>query len=205
MRGKTNSVSVSGGSTESSLKKLFDTTKNMNNLFYDYKGTSIDGIFNYDDTENVNQMKATFSRCDNLTSIPLFNTGKVTNMGETFYSCSALLNIPLFNTSNVTSMSNTFAYCSTLTSIPALDVSKVGYFNNTFAGCSKLTAIHMTGMKSSFNISSSTKLTTEGLHEIINNLATVTSTQTLTMGSTNLAKVSEEYVAIATNKGWTLA
>ena len=60
-------------------------------------------------------------------------------------------------------------------------------------------------MKVNFNISSSTLFTREALVEILNNLATVTSTKTLTMGSTNLAKLTDEDKAIATNKGWTLA
>ena len=63
----------------------------------------------------------------------------------------------------------------------------------------------MYGMKVDFDISSSTKFTREALVEILNNLATVTSTQTLTMRSTNLAKLTDEDKAIATGKGWTLA
>jgi hypothetical protein len=39
---------------------------------------------------------------------------------------------------------------------------------------------------------------------IINNLMTVTSTKTLTLGATNLAKLTADEVAIATNKGWTV-
>ena len=39
----------------------------------------------------------------------------------------------------------------------------------------------------------------------INNLPTISTTKTLILGSTNLAKLSEEEKAIATNKGWTLA
>lgn len=74
-----------------------------------------------------------------------------------------------------------------------------------FYDCSNLTEIHMTGMKVSFDIASSTKFTRDALVEILNNLATVTSTKTLTMGSTNLAKLTDEDKAIATNKGWTLA
>lgn len=62
----------------------------------------------------------------------------------------------------------------------------------------------MTGMKVSFSISASTKFTREALVEIIGNLATVTSTKTLTMGSTNLAKLTDDDKAVATGKGWTL-
>ena len=39
---------------------------------------------------------------------------------------------------------------------------------------------------------------------IINNLKVVTNSQKLTIGSANLAKLTDEQIAIATNKGWTL-
>ena len=109
------------------------------------------------------------------------------------------------DTSNVTSMSYMFYDCINLTSIPQLDTSNATSMSNIFYNCDKLKEIHMTGMKVSFDIHFSTLFTREALLEIINNLATVTSTQTLTMGSTNLAKLTDQDKAIATNKGWTLA
>ena len=39
---------------------------------------------------------------------------------------------------------------------------------------------------------------------IINNLNTVTTTQTLKLGSTNLAKLNPDEIKIATDKGWTV-
>jgi hypothetical protein len=56
----------------------------------------------------------------------------------------------------------------------------------------------------SLNFSYCAYLTHDSLMSIINNLATVTSTKTLTLGTTNLAKLSDEEKAIATNKGWTV-
>lgn len=60
-------------------------------------------------------------------------------------------------------------------------------------------------MKVNFDIHYSTLLDREALLVILNNLSTVTSTRTLTMGSTLLAKLTDEDKTIATNKGWTLA
>ena len=48
-------------------------------------------------------------------------------------------------------------------------------------------------------------LTHDSLMSIINGLAVVETTQTLTLGTTNLAKLTDEEKAIATEKGWTLA
>lgn len=145
-----------------------------------------------------------FSDCENLTTIPQLNTSSVTDMSLMFQNCTKLTTVPLLNTSNVKTMQYMFNNCRNLTEIPAFDVSNVTNFSDAFTNCSSLTAIHMTGMKKSFNISYSTLFTTEALHEIIDNLANASS-QRLTMGSTNLAKVSSEYRSKATNKGWTLA
>ena len=121
-----------------------------------------------------------------------------------FYKCLKLTSIPALDTSNVTNMTSMFYNCLKLTSIPALDTSKVTSMTYMFYNCPSLTEIHMTGMSVDFNISDSTQFTESALVEILNNLATVTSTRTLTMGSTNLAKLTDEEKAIATNKGWTL-
>ena len=55
------------------------------------------------------------------------------------------------------------------------------------------------------DFSRSPNLTVESLIDIINNLATVSTTQTLILGATNLAKLATEQIQIATNKGWTVS
>ena len=77
--------------------------------------------------------------------------------------------------------------------------------NNIFASCSSLKSILMTNIGVALDISASTQFERSDLLVILNNLKTVTSTKTLTMGATNLAKLTDEDKAIATNKGWTLA
>ena len=132
-------------------------------------------------------------------------TSKGLYFSQTFVNCTKLTTIPHLNTSNATQMDSMFRGCNRLISIPNLDTSKVTDMRQMFSNCKALEEIHMTGMKANFKISASTKFTREALLEILNNLATVTTTRTLTMGSTNLAKLTDEDKAIATNKGWTLA
>ena len=170
---------TSGGGR--SLKALLDATRSCYFLFNQYKGTSVNGLISYSDTSNV------------------------TNMSHMFYYCSSLTTIPQLNTSKVKIMDGMFYNCSSLTTVPQLDVSSVTDMSNMFKKCSSLKSILMTGIKAYLNISDSTKFEESDLVTILNNLATVTSTKTLTMGSTNLAKLTDEEKAIATNKGWTLA
>ena len=108
------------------------------------------------------------------------------------------------DTSNVTNMYGMFYDCQNLTSIPQFDTSNVTNMNNIFYDCYKLEQIHMTGMKVSFDIHYSTLFTREALVEILNNLARLSFSRTLTMGSDNLAKLTDEDKQIATSKGWNL-
>ena len=167
-----------GGNT---LKTLLDTTKRAFALFYNYGGTSVSDLISYDDTENVVNMEQMFMNCANLLSVPLLNTSKAKNIN------------------------NAFSWDDDLTEIPAYNFSEATSFSNTFNGCNKLTAIHATGMKVDFNISASTQFTREALVEIITNCASVSVARTLTMGATNLAKLTQDDIDLATSKGWTLA
>ena len=187
------------------LKKLLDATKSAYYLFNGYKGNTVNGLITYNDTSNVTTMSNMFTNCSSLISIPQLDTSNVTTMRSMFYHCSVLANIPQLDTSNVTDMAYMFNNCSWLTSIPQLDTSNVTDMRSMFSGCFRLKSILMTGMKTSFNISASTQFEKSDLVTILNNLATITSTETLTMGATNLAKLTDEEKAIATNKGWTLA
>ena len=62
------------------------------------------------------------------------------------------------------------------------------------------------GLKYSLTIdNTSLPLDRASLRAIINGLAEVETTQTLTLGATLRAKLTEEDIAIATNKGWSIA
>ena len=183
---------------------LFDTSNvtGMNYMFLDCTHLTSVPLF---DTSNVTDMSFMFSNCQNLISVPLFDTSKVTSMSHMFSNCSSLTSVPLFDTRKVDSMGYMFYGCSSLTSIPSLDTSNVINMDSMFYDCSSLETIHMINIGANLKISSSTRFTREALLEIIGNLKTVTTTKTLTMGATNLAKLTDEDKAIATNKGWSLA
>ena len=174
-------LNIQTGGGGNTLKNLLDATKSCYYLFNKYNGNSVDSLIRPGDTENV------------------------IDMSYMFYKCSSLKTIPQLNTSNVKDMSAMCVSCYALTTIPALDMNNVNYATNMFNNCGMLKSILMTNIGTNLNISASTKFEREDLLIILNNLKTVTSTQTLTMGTTNLAKLTDEDKAIATNKGWTLA
>ena len=218
-------LSIQTGGGENTLKNLLDATKSCKYLFYRYNlATSVDNLIQPSDTENVTTMEDMFGECRNLYTIPLLDTSKVTNMYYMFNNCKALKTLPQLNTNRVTNMSGMFFNCvkiteapmldthivnstismfdgcTNLTTVPAYNMVNNGQATNMFDNCPNLKSILMTGMTSSFDISSSTKFEREDLVTILNNLGTPAFTRYLTMGATNLAKLTDEDKAIATNK-----
>ena len=156
-------------------------------------------------TPKVTKTDYMFYDCNALETAPEMNTSNVTDMTKMFYSCYKLTTVPLYDTSKVTRMDEMFWHCSDLQTVPAFDCSNVTNMNNMFASCRSLKSILMTNIGVSLNISASTLFDREDLVLILNNLKTVTTEKVLTMGATNLAKLTDSDKAIATDKGWTLA
>ena len=177
--------------------------------------TTINGLFaNCSKLTNISSQLITpkvtdtgfmFYECNALETAPEMNTSNVTNMTKMFYGCNKLTTVPLYDTSKVKRMEEMFWHCSELQTVPAFDCSNVTNMNNIFASCRSLKSVLMTNIGVSLDISASTLFERADLVTILNNLKTVTTTKTLKMGATKLAKLTDEDKAIATNKGWTLA
>ena len=148
---------------------------------------------------------AMFYGCGELTTAPEMDTSNVTNMYKMFYDCNKLATVPLYDTSKVTNMQEMFYFNYDLETVPAFDCTNVTNMQYIFTNCRNLKSILMTNIGTNLEISASTRFEREDLLIILNNLKTVTSTKTLYMGATNLAKLTDEDKLIATNKGWTLA
>ena len=104
------------------------------------------------------------------------------------------------------SVNGIFNAMPNLTEIGAFDMSEYTIALSLFIQAStKVKSIHCTHWKVSFNISHSTAFEESDLVEIISNLDEVTTAQTLTMGATNLAKLTDAEKQVATDKGWVLA
>ena len=151
--------------------------------------------------------------------------------GYLFYNCVNLTSVTIPDTVTVVDH-NSFRGCSSLTSVTIPDgVVNIG--SAAFYGCSSLTTINIPssvttiGSTSIFqnctnlenvtlgkgfnanglDLSASTLYSKEILGKMLYNLADRTgqTAYTITIGSTNIAKLSESMIAIATEKNWTLA
>lgn len=198
---------------------LLDTSQvtNMNNMFNDCKKLESIPLL---DTSNCTTMNGMFMGTLKLKTIPQINTSKVTDMSFMFYGNGTLEEIPSLDTNLATGMSNMFGYQSKLTTVGLLDCSSVLNISSMFNSCSGL--INLDGLKDlgkaylttraenysnyTLSLNSSTKLTHDSLMNVINNLYDIKTAgcknQLLQLGSTNKAKLTEEEIAIATNKGW---
>lgn len=196
---------------------LSDYSYTVDSLFaYCYNLKTITGIEDWQ-LPKATSLYYMFNTCKSLESLDLSKWGcqSLTGLTNTFSDCSSLtsLNLSGWNTSQVTKMDNTFMYCTGLTSLnlSGWDMSSVTYFGSAWYRLDSLTdLVFGTGLKTSISITHSENLTVESILSIFNGLYDFTANGEttsckLTLGSTNLAKMTDEQKAIATNKGWTLA
>ncbi len=161
--------------------------------------------------KNVKQCTHFFFGCKNLTSISDINLGvNVLSADSCFSSCEKLTSLDLSGGFGVNMRHGNllFRNCKNLQMInlPENFASNAIALYNFFSACTELMEIHG-GIyaKISFSLSDCTKLTHESLMNVINSLQQVDSQKSLSLGSTNLAKLTDDEKAIATAKGWTLA
>ena len=180
------------------------------------------------DTSKVTNMSDMFYNCTLLTEIPQLDTSNVTDIQSMFYICYNLTEIPQLDTSNVTNARYMFNSCTKLTKIPQLNFGSVTNTTSIFR-TSDLTALTDLGGFTNLKVSWTSnfldrvpKASVDSLMNVINGLWDWTdypdgkaplnngtiynfgTTHSLKFGSTNLNKLTEEQIAVATAKGWTL-
>lgn len=190
----------------------------MGGKFAYSKWTSIPSYLNFNGSP-IADFSTMFYCNRNLTSF----TGRTVNCSESFNSafqmCDALTGVTL-DGAKPRDIGYLFSGDSNLTDVGEIDCSNigVGYISVTttdaFYGCTSLANFGgLKSMKYNFSLSPCTALTEASLVNILNGLYDFTGNKnnpnsqqgTLTLGSTNLAKLTDEQKAIATAKGWTLA
>ena len=133
----------------------------------------------------------------------------VTNLQYAWQNCASLtsLNLSGWDTSAVTNLQYAWQNCASLTSLnlSGWDTGAVTSLQNAWQSCASLTIATFPAIYKSFSVSSSTYLTIDSLVGMFNALPTVTEPTTVTIGSTNQAKLTEEQIQIAIGKGWTVA
>ena len=104
--------------------------------------------------------------------------------------------------------SNVFLSCTSLVTIQPITVTSDIAFIGWFSNCGKLTNITFTQdsqIGNNIDFSASPLLSKESIINIISVLINTTTKKTLSLGAENLAKLTDEEKAVATEKGWTLA
>lgn len=174
----------------SSLPTELEAPKISTRTFYNCTSVVKVNVTGYLDTLSMGNK--VFTNCTKLEEIT-FAEGVTTIGSQVFYGCKALKKVYL--PSSITTATN-----SSLTS------TNSSYY--VFYNCTALEDVQVgTDWNMSLRLNVSSNLTVESMVAMFNNLKDLTdeTAKTLTLGSTNLAKLTDEQKAIATNKNWTLA
>lgn len=196
--------------------KLVGTEKMTRYRYFFADCGELDRMYATIDCSGAINLSSMFRNCVMLRQVQgIKNTQNVTDMPYMFYGCNNFDEFKCdesFVTDSVTDITQMF-YHSTVTSLPKWNFSNVTGYTGAFQGCTSLTTLAgFTGLKANLSLSDC-PLTVESINNVINEMydfagngVTPSSGQgTLTLGTTNINKLTDEQKAVATNKGWILA
>lgn len=201
------------------LSLKFDTS-NISEFQYFFNNCNNLAAIPEIDTSNATNVQYMFSGCSSLRTIPELDFSNVTSSMYLFQSCMRLVRLPNLNLIKNTSLNYTFYGCNSLVSIGEIRCDSVTSISTVF-GYSDVTSLtHIgglknLGMKSSVSGTSSSflkylpNLTHESAVNIINSLydraSAGYSVLTLQFNAKTRSKLTDEEIAIATNKGWAIS
>lgn len=225
----TNAERVFGETQITKVPNLsFQNATSAKGIFCDCLNLTFVANFNIPNVINVTEA---FKGCTNLTTIGALSIPKVQTFNNLFYNCKALESIEQFNVSSATNLASLFAQSNNLKSVDFVNsTSKVTNFSGLFAGktvletakgldlssatnlasmfasCSNLKNITFVenSIKINFNLGSSSLLSNESIQSLINGLATVETTQNLTIHNDVATKLTDEQKATISSKNWNI-
>ena len=159
---------------------------------------------------SVTSLIGAWSGCYSLQSLDLsgWDTPSVTNMGGAWQNCNNLqsLNLSGWDVSSVTNLSGAWNSCYSLQSLnlSGWDTGSVTSLWDAWKNCYSLVDYWPSVISINHNYDSATALSIASLLRIIDSLPVATGARTLTLGQNKL-KLTAEQIAVATQKGWTVA
>lgn len=176
---------------------IFDKCNSLENVEVKYFGTNM------------------FSNCTNLKTAKSTGTGSST--GNSVFQNDIALETVIFSDETTTIGTKVFYGCTSLKTVylpssiitatnSSLTSTSSSYY--AFYNCTALENVQLgQDWNMSLRLNVSNNLTVDSMVAMFNSLKDLTgdTAKTLTLGSTNLAKLTDEQKLIATNKNWTLA
>lgn len=167
---------------------------NIDSIFsscYNAKAIKIpSGFGSYFPISTGNVCRACFGYCFNLQQLDLSHIDcsnwDITTLGEAFYADFNLKKLKLpsnLDLSKITSSSGWFTYVYQLRQIEGPTVTNLTY---------------------PYNLTDMRQLTVQSIINVFNMLGTLTTTKTFKISTSNLNKLTDAQIAIATAKGWTI-
>lgn len=181
-----------------------DSTTNTNGLLTNCKNLKTIGVLSVPKVKSFGNL---FKGCSNLESIGQFNVSSATDLASLFVQSNNLKSVDFVNsTSKVTNFSGLFAGKTVLETVKGLDLSSATNLASMFASCSNLKNITFVenSIKINFNLGSSSLLSNESIQSLINGLATVETTQNLTIHNDVATKLTDEQKATISSKNWNI-
>lgn len=187
----------------------FPKVTHAGSMCYSCSALTGDYVINIPKASYIPSMFAFCSKITNLSFIFESGASKDT-INNLVDSCTSLKSITFENMCGFVSASYMFRNCSALKSIKGLDLTKVTYttsfITGIFMGCSALETLELEGTIgiSTLDLSPCVNLSKQSVLNVLNALITTTKVMNITFNQAHIDLLTDDELAIATNKGWTV-
>lgn len=189
---------------------LYDTSnaKKVDHMFY--KNGMLHELPNFNFLK-VTDASSFAAQCENLIKVGNLQIGG--KLQSAFSGCKKLVTVSSIDLIGETDISYIFSNCTSLTNLTINTINgTITKANYPFSSCTSLTNLIINGTidVNNLNITDCKLLSHESLMSVIHALVDKTSDTsgtvwTIKLGSTNLAKLTDDEKLIIENKGWTYA
>ena len=147
-----------------------------------------------------------FKDCSSLMSLTKdkVKARQITKCVSMFENCSSLRSVGLENLN--AEMTDTFKNCSNLQIVNLTLLVNAKFTDTTFSGCSNLRRLTVSGTwgGGNINLADASRITRSSLVTLFDSLPAVTNGATITLHSSAYRRLSDDDIAVATGKGYTV-
>lgn len=199
------------------MSYMFSNVPLQDDLSFDMSGvTNLEGFIAsgnansvvISNTDEVTNMRNTFTNNYSLSSITLGDTSRVSDFYYAIWYCNELLGSISLNTDSARDIRGMFGFCQKIEEIHLTSLSGcTRYVGDAFYQCLSLSALTVTEWPDAdmpYTGLNDSPLTHDSIVGLLNALPQASGNYSFQIGQTNIEKLTEDEIAIAIDKGWTL-
>ena len=199
-KGKAEGGGSGGGTSTTNVlaKALLPKMTSFESMFNGYSDMTDEDLafagFTKENTSQVTTVRAMFTDCSQITTLPEMDLSNCTDMIRFAQRCSNLKSVPMYNTRNVKSFESVLQLCRELVDGPCWDARNVTSFYSAFSWCDKMTNLGLKNIKVNLDLATCSALQIDSCINLVRECINTGSTRTIYFPRKLQAQIGSIYI-----------